>query len=904
MSESRLFQPYRALGLITDDLPFALTQLGSETFAVVSIGRAFQIFKCDKLGLSVVSPLLTRRISALCAERDRTFTASGADITRWDRSKPVGSVLRAPTGAIRQLLSFGEALVSVGEDGTVNVWSVSTSKVRGAGDTAGATASLHGALGLPDDFSMPTFAMHPSTYLNKIVLADGEGRMQLWNIRTRKAVYAFKGWPGTAINVVEQSPVVDVVAVGLADGRIVVHNLRFDATVTEFHQASGPVVALSFRNEAGRPPLLVSGSSTGEIVVWDLEAKQLHSRMAEAHDGAVLRLAFLPGEPVLLSSGADNSLKMWIFDQSDGSARLLRSREGHTAPPTRLQYYGGETLASLADGADGHSAQILSAGRDRAFRVFHAIRDAQSRELSQGHVAKRARKMYVQASELKLPHCIGFATADVRARDWCDIITCHANDPNAYTWHFKKRAIGKLVLTPPAAATKGRRGKAYDYKTRTKSDRHKVTRGTLHRIKGDATDHDEALPRATAVAISACGNFGVVGNDQGGIYRYNMQSGMLRGSYPAPPGAALRAARGGAAAAAAEAEEEEDWQDAGHHGSEIRGLAVDNLNQTLVSVGLDGSVAFWCFNKHKLLHREEVGSPVSALALHRDSNLLALLCDDFQARVYDMTTRRLVRRFKGHTNRLTDAIFTPDARWLLTCSMDSSVRVWDLPTGKCVDWAVFEDAPTGIAASPTGDFFATSHVDQLGIFLWANKASFTAPDLGRPPAAPTLIDMPMPAATEETEAAAAAAADGGQTGEGGAAAAVAAAAAAQTCDAAGSAALGDTDLTAEAGSRLSWHGARQAGEACTGTFVELSDLPAARWNTLAKLELIKERNKPKEPPKAPEQAPFFLPSTKALEPTFKAPDKNGEDDDAMGGAAAGGSSSGSRIANFGQGAPV
>ena len=29
----------------------------------------------------------------------------------------------------------------------------------------------------------------------------------------------------------------------------------------------------------------------------------------------------------------------WIFDQSDGSARLLRQREGHSAPPTHAYFY-------------------------------------------------------------------------------------------------------------------------------------------------------------------------------------------------------------------------------------------------------------------------------------------------------------------------------------------------------------------------------------------------------------------------------------------------------------------------------------------------------------------------------------------------------------------------------------
>lgn len=56
-------------------------------------------------------------------------------------------------------------------------------------------------------------------------------------------------------------------------------------------------------------------------------------------------------EPVLVSSGMDNCIKMWVFDSPDGTARLLRSREGHRAPPRAVRYYGNTTLATMGEGA-------------------------------------------------------------------------------------------------------------------------------------------------------------------------------------------------------------------------------------------------------------------------------------------------------------------------------------------------------------------------------------------------------------------------------------------------------------------------------------------------------------------------------------------------------------------------
>ena len=59
---SRILDPYRAIGLVTSDVPFVLNNLGTQSFLTVAIGNAFQVFKCEKLTLSLVSPQLQHDI--------------------------------------------------------------------------------------------------------------------------------------------------------------------------------------------------------------------------------------------------------------------------------------------------------------------------------------------------------------------------------------------------------------------------------------------------------------------------------------------------------------------------------------------------------------------------------------------------------------------------------------------------------------------------------------------------------------------------------------------------------------------------------------------------------------------------------------------------------------------------
>jgi U3 small nucleolar RNA-associated protein 21 len=78
--------------------------------------------------------------------------------------------------------------------------------------------------------------------------------------------------------------------------------------------------------------------------------------LRDAHDATLTSLHFFAGEPRLMSAAADNSVKQWLFDNADGSGRLLRFRSGHAAPPSCLRYYGDGT-------------RLLSAGLQRCRNI-------------------------------------------------------------------------------------------------------------------------------------------------------------------------------------------------------------------------------------------------------------------------------------------------------------------------------------------------------------------------------------------------------------------------------------------------------------------------------------------------------------------------------------------------------
>ncbi|KAK5620300.1 hypothetical protein CRENBAI_025715 [Crenichthys baileyi] len=555
-SGSSLFSGFRVLGLYSNHVPHALRYhlKHREFYVVTSVGRSFHTFNVSRLGIVSVSNCLADDITCLAADRMLVFAASGKMICAFARNKEVVMRYHGHKQEVRLLLPLGDQLISADSGGDVVVWSITG-----------------GDIYLQLNFDPGTFdvsaMMHPSTYLNKVLLGSSQGALQLWNIKTSKLLFTFPGW-SAGVTVLQQSPAVDVVGVGTVTGRIIIHNIRLDETLMSFTQDWGPISTLAFRTDG--PPIVASGSPQGHIAFWDLESRQLVAQQRHAHRTAVAAATFLHGEPLLVTNGADNAIKVWIFEQEGGGARLLRCRQGHSGPPTTIHHHGN-------DGKNILSA-VLVLSLSFSLLVLNVSRP------------------------LSLSLCV------TRQSDWDGIVACHRGRLTATTWSYQRCTMGAHHLKPPF-------------------------------VGKDAV--------ATAVDITSCGNFAVIGSSCGRVDVYNLQSGLHRGCYG-------------------------DGEKA--HSGVVRGVATDSLNQLTLSCGSDWLLKFWRFKTRKQEEMLKLGAAPALMRLHRDSGMLAMALDDFTLAVVDIETRRIVRKFAGHHGNITDMTFSPDGRWLVTTAMDCTIR--------------------------------------------------------------------------------------------------------------------------------------------------------------------------------------------------------------------------------------
>jgi len=280
-------------------------------------------------------------------------------------------------------------------------------------------------------------------------------------------------------------------------------------------------------------------------------------------------------------------------------------------------------------------------------------------------------------------------------------------------------------------------------------------------------------------------------------------------------------------------------------------VSVDSLNKVLVTVTQNGIVSFDDFYSGK--HISSIDSEVGACRaeLHASSGLLAIATDSLNILVFDINLKKLVRQFKGNSSFVSDLAFTGDGRWLISSSSDGSIRVWDIPSGALIDCFRFSHSVTSIAVSPDSSFFATTHAESLGIYLWVNRSHYSNLYLKSVSNVPVemeeLEEMMIDDSKEEINHV--------EDGD-------------------------DDDKEDE--NEISLQSKRFAAVGFVpydSELVELSDIPRTKWQSIMYQEEIKLRNKPKEPVKAPKDAPFFLPTTKDVNPELIVEPQ--EDDDPL-----------------------
>lgn len=489
----------KTLGLVSPTpVPFTSVRLGKSTFQITtSVGHSLQTYDLRR-GLNLIflsRPQTPEIITATCAWQDKVFAAWGhlrpralGGIWVFKRGKQVAS-LDSPRldGPIERLVVFGSWIVGCWAGG-LEVWKnksyehYASLRPQSISGSSGEQAYIGVMCNMP-------------TYLNKVFVGRADGAVDIWNLRSGRLLYTMlppspESGPVTAIH---PTPALSLLAIAHQSGALSIQNVDSGQLILSLRTASTralPVNAITFRSDGlgaghdGRKAgvMATASNGSGDITMWDLNGGRVAGVLRGAHRVSnnetgmgVNRVEFLDGQPVLISSGDDNALKTWIFDEAPFSPtpRPLHSRAGHAAAVSAIDF-----LPASSDGSEFGGKWLLSASKDCSLWGLSLRKDSQHAEISQGNLERKAKKLgtSVQSNStttdsLKAPEVTCIACSLNRdggmgatssgpiwsnpkavnsdassATGWESIITGHRGDKHARTWFWGKKKAGRWAF--------------------------------------------------------------------------------------------------------------------------------------------------------------------------------------------------------------------------------------------------------------------------------------------------------------------------------------------------------------------------------------------------------------------------------------------------------------------------
>ena len=109
---------------------------------------------------------------------------------------------------------------------------------------------------------------------------------------------------------------------------------------------------------------------------------------------------------------------------------------------------------------------------------------------------------------------------------------------------------------------------------------------------------------------------------------------------------------------------------------------------------------------------------VSAVAFSPDGHLLATGSLDNTIKIWDVASGREIRTLNGHSSGVRSVAFSPDGRSLASGSYDTTVKLWDVTSGRELrTFSGHSDRINSVAFSPDGRVLASGSKDRT-IKLW------------------------------------------------------------------------------------------------------------------------------------------------------------------------------------------
>ncbi|XP_053990390.1 WD repeat-containing protein 36-like [Hylaeus volcanicus] len=430
-------------------------------------------------------------ISAIYSSQENIYLGfkNSCDIHVYYRISFLGC-LKGHRHSVKGFLCLGSYLISW-SDFEVFVWNLKS-------------LSLYGIIKESNDILNErkiSVILHPETYINKVIICySTHSDVEFWNFSSLKLIHTFQSVysllkASCGITAICTTTDPDILGFGCKNGKIFLLDIQSDKILVHFENFPNTTVSVTSLTcctdeNNSKYGILACGCSNGDITFWNLYDNCLLYILESPHGihAPITTLTAIEKEPLIVSASHSNSIILWVFDyhRNNELPRELRSRKGFCCPITSLEFYDPNGKDLLCSGyLDACFFGFISTFQQHQNSIF-------SQKKSLHKITQGWRKPLSHLTEMT---CMAFTYS--RHYDWPNILTCHKNLSSVFLWSAHDKILVSRTFNLPV-------------------EKRQVLKKSLV---------------ATAVAISRCGQYAVVGYHDGSLHKFNVQSGLYRGEF-------------------------------------------------------------------------------------------------------------------------------------------------------------------------------------------------------------------------------------------------------------------------------------------------------------------------------------------------------------------------------------